>query len=56
MGAATKQDIYSEDDLKVAIIRANTDVKVDGEICYVSCLNVEPLLILACDWKCDCIR
>ena len=40
-GAATKQDIYSEDDLKVAIIRANTDVKVDGEICYVSCQNVK---------------
>ena len=39
--AATKQDIYSEDDLKVAIIRANTDVKVDGEICYVSCQNVK---------------
>ena len=29
------------DDLKVAIIRANTDVKVDGEICYVSCQNVK---------------
>ena len=41
VGAATKQDIYSEDDLKVAIIRANTDVKVDGEICYVSCQNVK---------------
>ena len=41
VGAATKQDIYSEDDLKVAIIRANTDVKVNGEICYVSCQNVK---------------
>ena len=25
----------------MAIIRANTDVKVDGEICYVSCQNVK---------------
>lgn len=41
IGAATKQEIYAEDDLKVVIIRANTDVQVDGEICYVSCENVE---------------
>lgn len=40
-GAATKQEIYSQEDLKVVIIRANTDVKVDGEICYVSCENVK---------------
>lgn len=40
-GAASKQDIYQEQDLKVAIIRANTDVQVEGEICYVSCENVE---------------
>ena len=33
--------VGAEDDLKVAIIRANTDVKVDGEICYVSCQNVK---------------
>lgn len=40
-GAATKQDIYKEEDLKVVVIRANTDVKVEGEICYVSCENVK---------------
>ena len=41
LGAATKQEIYQEQDLKVVIIRANTDVQIDGEICYVSCENVE---------------
>lgn len=41
IGAATKQEIYTEDDLEVVIIRANTDVQVEGEICYVSCENVE---------------
>lgn len=41
VGTASKQDIYQEQDLKVAIIRANTDVQVEGEICYVSCENVE---------------
>ena len=41
IGAATKHEIYAEDDLKVVIIRANTDVQVDGEICFVSCENVE---------------
>ncbi len=41
VGAATKQEIYTEEDLKVVIIRANTDVQVDGEICYVSCENVK---------------
>lgn len=40
-GAVTKQEIYAEPDLKVVIIRANTDVKVAGEICYVSCENVK---------------
>lgn len=40
-GAATKQEIYADEDLKVVIIRANTDVKIDGEICYVSCENVK---------------
>lgn len=40
-GAATKQEIYAENDLKVVIIRANTDVKIDGDICYVSCENVK---------------
>lgn len=41
IGTATKQEIYAEDDLKVVIIRANTDVQVDGEIRYISCENVE---------------
>ncbi len=40
-GAATKQEIYGEEDLKVVIIRANTDVKIEGEIRYVSCENVK---------------
>lgn len=41
VGVATKQDIYADDDLNVVIIKANTDVKIDGEICYVSCENVK---------------
>lgn len=41
VGSATKQEIYEQDDLKVVIIRANTDVKIEGEICYVSCENVK---------------
>lgn len=40
-GNATKQEIYQDEDLKAVIIRANTDVKVDGEICYVSSENVK---------------
>lgn len=40
-GTATKQEIYAAEDLKVVVIRANTDVKVDGDICYVSCENVK---------------
>lgn len=40
VGAATKQEIYAEEGLKVVIIRANTDVQVGGSICYVSCENV----------------
>lgn len=39
-GEATKQEIYKENELKVVIIRANVDVRVEGEICYVSCQNV----------------
>lgn len=39
-GAAAKQDIYADTELKVVIIKANTDVKVAGEICYVSTENV----------------
>lgn len=41
VGAATKQDIYAEENLKAVIIKANADVKIDGEICYVSCENVK---------------
>lgn len=40
-GSATKQDIYGESDLKVVIIKANINVRVEGEICYVSSENVE---------------
>lgn len=40
-GSATKQEIYAEENLKVVIIRANTNVRIDGEICYVSCENVK---------------
>lgn len=40
-GEATKQDIYADADLRVVIIKANTDVKVEGEICYVSSENVK---------------
>lgn len=41
IGVAGKQEIYGEQDLKVAIIRANTDVQVEGEICYVTRENVK---------------
>ena len=40
VGIATKQEIYAEEGLKVVVIRANTDVQVEGDICYVSCENV----------------
>lgn len=40
-GTATKQDIYGEGDLKVVIIKANVNVRVAGDICYVSDENVE---------------
>lgn len=41
-GNASKEEIYSQDDVKVVVIRAkNIDVKVDGEILFVSCENVE---------------
>lgn len=39
-GYVDKQAIYGKEDLKVVIIRANMDVKVEGEICYVSTQNV----------------
>ena len=35
------EEIYSGDDLKAVIIKANRDVKVDGTICYVSTENVK---------------
>lgn len=40
-GMATKQEIYEEQNLQVVVIRANMDVQVEGEICYVSCDNVK---------------
>ena len=40
VGAATKQEIYADQGLKVVIIRANTDVQVAGSSCYGSCENV----------------
>lgn len=40
-GGATKQDIYGEGDLKVVVIKANVNVRVAGEICFVSDENVE---------------
>lgn len=40
-GSATKQDIYGEGDLKVVIIKADVNVKVAGDICFVSDENVE---------------
>lgn len=39
-GSALKNEIYQEDNLKVVVIRANMDVTVEGEICYVSTDNV----------------
>lgn len=35
-----REDILAQEDLKVVIIKANTDVKIDGRILYVSCDNV----------------
>ena len=39
-GSATRADILAEEGLSVIIIKANTDVQVDGNICYVSTANV----------------
>ena len=39
-GSATRSDILEEDGLSVVIIKANTNVKVGGNICYVSSENV----------------
>lgn len=38
--AATTKEIYATENLKVVIIKANTNVQVDGDICYVSKENV----------------
>lgn len=35
-----REEILTQEDLKVVIIKANTDVKIDGKILYVSCDNV----------------
>ena len=39
-GSATRADILAEDGLSVVIIKANTNVQVDGNIHYVSTQNV----------------
>ncbi|MBR3770566.1 MAG: hypothetical protein IKL06_08540 [Lachnospiraceae bacterium] len=39
-GKATRADILAEEGLSVVIIKANTNVMVDGTICYVSTPNV----------------
>jgi len=39
-GKATRADILAEEGLSVVIIKANTNVMVDGTICYVSTANV----------------
>lgn len=39
-GTATRADILAEEGLSVVVIKANTDVKVAGTICYVSAANV----------------
>ena len=38
--AVTTKEIYATENLKVVIIKANTNVQVDGDICYVSKENV----------------
>ncbi len=40
-GSASAKDIYSEGDLKVVVLKADTDVQVEGEICYISTQNVK---------------
>lgn len=39
-GTASREEIYADDDLQAVIIKANTDVTVDGDICFVSSENV----------------
>lgn len=42
VGSVSREEVYAQDDLKVVIIRAkNMDVKVEGEILYVSGEDVE---------------
>lgn len=40
-GSATTKEIYATEELKVVIIKANNDVQVPGDICYISKENVE---------------
>lgn len=39
--AVSKEEVLAEDDLKVVMIKANMDVRIEGEIRYVSCENVQ---------------
>ena len=39
-GNATRADVLAEEGLSVVIIKANTNVKIEGTICYVSTANV----------------
>ena len=39
-GNATRADVLAEEGLSVVIIKANTNVMVEGTICYVSTANV----------------
>ena len=39
-GAVTRADILAEEGLSVVVIKANSNVKVQGTICYVSTANV----------------
>lgn len=39
-GSAAKTEILADADLNIVIIQANTDVRVNGKICYVSKQNV----------------
>ena len=36
----TRWDILAQEDLKVVIIKANTDVKIDGKILYLSLIHI----------------
>ncbi|MBR5566138.1 MAG: hypothetical protein IKW08_08265 [Roseburia sp.] len=40
IGKATRSDVLAEEGLSVVIIKANTNVMVEGTICYVSTANV----------------